>query len=306
MPRDIRAHLRYQQAQHVLRKVMGTHRASLVFILALLIAVSVAAAGIRELLQQACGLPGGSAWIADVLPLAVLLVVLYFLARRGPSQQRPKIHEYNQPAQARAIILFLSPVPKAPHPVHDVLDGKATGRLTDRAWLATWDRAAWRMPLEAIAYHAATGPDDRPGALEHVVVIGSSDRIPGDGSGTVGQFGKFRDLVEKLRAADPQSSAFKVVDLHSLICHQRMTVVKDYQTGVDFERPQELEEAVYHAYRALNALGIDDDQILVDVTGGQKPASIAGAVVALAAERRIQYISTHDYRVRAYDVTIEG
>ncbi len=304
MARDVRSHLRYQLAQHVLRRALGTYRGSLLVILALLLSVSIAAGGIQSLLQQLSAGSGVPSWIIELLPLTALLAVLYLLARRGPSQPRPVIHEHTRPAQTRVLILFLSPAPKEPHAVYDIRDGKKTVSLTDREFLNSLT-GSWRMPLEAITYHAAAEADGVPGVLERVVVIPSSDRVPGDGTGTVGQVKLFRDLISKLREADPRASEFTVVDLHQQIHQQRVTVVKDYKTGVAFERPQELEEALYHAYCALNEQGFADEDVLVDVTGGKKPPSIAGAVVALAPGRRIQYVSTDDYRVRVYDITLD-
>lgn len=304
MARNLRSHLRYQMAQHVLRRALGTYRGSLLVILALVLSVSIAAGGIQSLLQQLSVHSGVPSWIIELLPLTILLAVLYLMARRGPSQQRPVIHERTRPAQARVLILFLSPPPKKPHVIYDICDETRTAALTDREFLNSVS-GSWRMPLEAIAYHAAAAGDGVPGVLERVVVIPSSDRVPGDGTGTVGQMDLFRDLVSKLRDADPRASKFTVVDLHQQIHQQRVTVVKDYKTGVDFERPQELEESLYCAYCALNEKGFLDEQVLVDVTGGQKPPSIAGAVGALAPGRRIQYVSTNDYRVRVYDIGLD-
>lgn len=190
--------------------------------------------------------------------------------------------------------------------VFEILGEERSDLLTDDGFRAGLARVSWRMPLQAIAHHARGRTDGTPGALQRVVVIGSSDRQPGDGTGTVHHFKKFRDLVGKLRQDDPNASEFSISDLHGLIRKYRVRVVKDYSNGVDFEKPSELEEAVYHAFLALNQSGIPDEDILVDVTGGQKPLSIAGAVVALAKQRRIQYISTHDYRVRVYDVEFES
>jgi hypothetical protein len=43
---------------------------------------------------------------------------------------------------------------------------------------------------------------------------------------------------------------------------------------------------------------------MIDITGGQKPPSVAGSAVALEKEgRRIQYVSTRDFKIRSYDIT---
>uniref|UniRef100_A0A7V4TZV3 Uncharacterized protein n=1 Tax=Candidatus Caldatribacterium saccharofermentans TaxID=1454753 RepID=A0A7V4TZV3_9BACT len=52
---------------------------------------------------------------------------------------------------------------------------------------------------------------------------------------------------------------------------------------------------------------IHEKDIVIDVTGGQKTASIAGAMVTLNTRVTFQYVSTTDPRkVRAYDVTLES
>ncbi len=42
--------------------------------------------------------------------------------------------------------------------------------------------------------------------------------------------------------------------------------------------------------------------MIIDVTGGQKPTSIAGALMTLYYDREFQYVSTQNYKVKSYDV----
>jgi len=62
-------------------------------------------------------------------------------------------------------------------------------------------------------------------------------------------------------------------------------------------------KTVEFAYDVLSSLKIPNYDVLVDITGGQKVPTVAGAAVALADGRHFQYVSTHDYQVRTYDVT---
>ena len=46
-----------------------------------------------------------------------------------------------------------------------------------------------------------------------------------------------------------------------------------------------------------------EDDIVFDVTGGQKVIAIAGAMFAIPNDRHLQYVSTNDYSVKHYDLT---
>ena len=46
--------------------------------------------------------------------------------------------------------------------------------------------------------------------------------------------------------------------------------------------------------------------MIVDITGGQKVTTVAGAVISIIEGRRFQYVSTHDYKVRTYDIAYEN
>ena len=48
--------------------------------------------------------------------------------------------------------------------------------------------------------------------------------------------------------------------------------------------------------------GFKEDDIVFDVTGGQKVIAIAGAMFAIPNDRHLQYVSTNDYSVRHYDL----
>lgn len=56
-------------------------------------------------------------------------------------------------------------------------------------------------------------------------------------------------------------------------------------------------------YDQLKQEGFTEDDIVFDVTGGQKAVSIAGAMFAIPNDRHSQYVSTSDYTVKHYDLT---
>ncbi len=52
---------------------------------------------------------------------------------------------------------------------------------------------------------------------------------------------------------------------------------------------------------------MDEEDIIIDVTGGQKTTSIAGAVITLNSQVSFQYVQTNEpYKIMAYDVMIHS
>ena len=68
----------------------------------------------------------------------------------------------------------------------------------------------------------------------------------------------------------------------------------------DFEKAKDVYEFLENTYEELKRDGFKEDDIVFDVTGGQKAVSIA---FAIPNDRHLQYVSTSDYTVRHYDLT---
>jgi hypothetical protein len=207
----------------------------------------------------------------------------------------------------RALIVFLSPPKRDIDLVREIVESKwDDANLADAEFRRKFCDS-WRIPLEAIAYHAEARSGAAAGRLREVIVIPSADRAGAAGvtSGTYHDLPLFCQLLETLRNSTPMMSPFSVRGLKDLLdtCGVQLLPARDYSAGVDFESALAMVNALTDAYDALTRLDFPDKDILVDVTGGQKVPTVAGAVVALAEGRRFQYVSTHDYLVRTYDVT---
>ena len=107
-----------------------------------------------------------------------------------------------------------------------------------------------------------------------------------------------------------EKSSYKYIDDVEKLIKQYVkdiTVLKA-KKAVDFEDLEKLIEIISKAIRELKEkYGLEDRDIIVDVTGGQKTTSIAGAVVTFNSNITFQYVQTgkkHD--VLAYDVDIES
>ena len=71
----------------------------------------------------------------------------------------------------------------------------------------------------------------------------------------------------------------------------------------NFEDAKSVYKFLESVYSQLKQEGFIEDDIVFDVTGGQKAISIAGAMFAIPNDRHLQYVSTSDYTVKHYDLT---
>jgi hypothetical protein len=135
-------------------------------------------------------------------------------------------------------------------------------------------RWPWQQMLRGLRVHAAK--------LEHVYLIGSSDTSSMDGS--------FRSINHAER----------------LINHYcPKVVVHKHPTPVHFEDFNALMKNIGVALEKLIQAGFNEQDIVIDITGGQKTTSIAGAVVTFNSQVTFQYVQTDDpYDVLIYDVVV--
>ncbi len=194
-----------------------------------------------------------------------LLLVLFFWGGRKAELISPVVRQ--GPAKpARVLIWFLSPP-----------GGPGLERETDPNAMRSW-----RMAHEAISHH------HQRGRLERVVVIPSADA----GSKRNGTF-RFIDDFRHTMAVSTGIPADWV------------RLAPGCQYGVDFESAEELSEVLENTLEELAAEGYSSEDVVIDVTGGQKPPAVIGGIFGLGDGRRIEYVSTGDYDVLEYDITLE-
>jgi hypothetical protein len=81
------------------------------------------------------------------------------------------------------------------------------------------------------------------------------------------------------------------------------TEVIPAQAAIDFTNFNELTEGIAAIVREEKRRGVAEDDIVIDVTGGFKTASIAGAMVTLSGRVKFQYVETGKYgRIYLYQV----
>ena len=224
--------------------------------------------------------------VDDWLPLYRVIAVtafvggflyLYRLARAARALYRPSVESTTEPRKVRGLILYLSNLNARDE---DGLREKMADLVDIQGFRHQFERLNWRMPLEAIDYHLPR--------LSDVILICSA----GDG-GSARQTALFKELAARIF---PQA-ALRLAELGEL--------EPEYLNGVSFDDVDRVADATDDAYALLTKKGLTDGEILIDITGGYKTNAIAGTAVALAAGRRIQYVSTETYRVFVYDVTYE-
>ncbi len=71
---------------------------------------------------------------------------------------------------------------------------------------------------------------------------------------------------------------------------------------VDFENLENTIEAIDRAYSYLNSKGLKNNEIIIDITGGQKIQSTAGGFYASSYDRYFCYLSTNTKELLIFDV----
>ncbi len=218
-----------------------------------------------------------------------VLAVLGLLAQGARRLYRPRVASEPAPAAVHGLILFLSNLRAADAEAIKAALGdiRGIGDFRDR-----FGGLNWRMPLEAIAYHLSR--------LQHVLVICSRTERRSTGPDVPGsseQLRLFRELVQRTFPG----AAFALRDSAQLDTR--------YTGGLDFEDVDAVSQVTDDAYADLVRRGLPNAEILIDVTGGQKPNAVAATAVALAEGRRIQYVACErgggECRVKVYDVTYD-
>jgi hypothetical protein len=88
--------------------------------------------------------------------------------------------------------------------------------------------------------------------------------------------------------------------------------IEIYENPIEFEDFENLLESINDCIENLRKKGIKDKDILIDITGGQKTASVVGAIATLGARVTFQYVETTPdpltgkYRIWAYDVAVQS
>ncbi len=206
-----------------------------------------------------------------LVSLAIFVIFAWQLSRLGGDDNKVQVQK-TSPKKVRALGVFLSTLGRTTEIVEkEILDlQKALEVLPDTSVIrAALSGKNWEMPLKAIEYHQ--------GQLEALYVFTSKGN-PGS-SETMA-------LFEKIVNAFYPNLKIREVEAD----------------GIEFEDVEEVFNQVESFYDLAKNDGFPEQEIIVDVTGGQKPNSIAASIATLITGRKFQYISTVTKEVHAYDV----
>ena len=216
------------------------------------------------------------AWFT-LLVFPSTLFAISIWARKISDDLYLHISQDDNPPKMQAMIVFLSPVGRDEEWLERNVTNIDWGCMTEKSYRERF-QGSWRMTIEAIAYYM-----DR---LRMVIVIPSEDsRVREDGS--FRNVDLFKETVNKLL---PVGCSINI----------------DVREPVDYEDADVLVVRLQKVYADLYQEGFNDRDMIVDITGGQKVTTVAGAVISIIEGRRFQYVSTHDYKVRTYDIAYEN
>jgi hypothetical protein len=150
----------------------------------------------------------------------------------------------------------------------------------------------WEMPLCAIFHHL--------GKLETVTLVCSSESMK--------QVSLFLRICMNYEDLKP-IMFFALGNGKDNVEYLQVTSPEDTGAlkGFNFESFDELSDAMGVLRMKFKEEGRSESQIMIDITGGQKPTSIVGAAMTINRRIKAQYIQTnYPWRVLSYDVVMRS
>lgn len=264
-------HLQSENVKRLVRNFLGTEHFSWIALgLAVLFFIMAGwiPDGITNILLPGGDVTQGLCQIFVALSIFSLLGLALSRKIEGPQNIRVEVRV---PEAAKVLEIFLSPIGRNPGRERDIL-----GRLAKDETVAPEELngTSWEMPLIAIKHHLPR--------LELLVVVTSQ----GEG-GSAQLFHAFKTLVARYC---PEAS-FAIEELTA--------------PELNFEDLAGVHSLLDTWYGKVSSLGRHKNHdIITDLTGGQKPASIAAALATLVEGRKFQYVSTTDKKVQSFDLVV--
>lgn len=216
----------------------------------------------------------------------IILTVFVFLIIRI-NKKRSKIEVKSEsPKSVKVLVVFLSnlgritveekkKIDEIKNIIKSNADDKYINKLKDLIFKSTWG-----MPLHAIEYHNRT--------LEKVYVMTSKDK-------------ENEKTNEFIKGSYREFSDFK--EIFELFYKKEDFIEEFIKGGTDFENIKIVFDITNKIFEYLFKNGYGKDDFIIDITGGQKPNSIAAAIATLTMESKFQYISTNPpHNVLSHDI----
>ena len=177
----------------------------------------------------------------------------------------------------------------------------------------------WQMSLTSIIKNIKQNNDKK--GLEQLWLIGSKDMDYGDPKNPKdGSAKQLKDLVKILffffkdkfdiYVYDMQNNTPIKLDLKNVDKSLNDDIIK--QIGLDFDNFDQIYKnfkKIIHTIKKISKKSgeeIEERRIAIDITGGQKPISVAGAIATLRFKTRIVYVNTNNLpAMKEIDAKIE-
>jgi hypothetical protein len=233
--------------------------------------------------------------------IPAFIASVYLLYRQRKKLLPPRTRYFrNEEAERRGhLVLFLSSIRKelvdnGGIPDWLELSGEIESDIAGierlKAGKPNWP---WEMPIRAIRHHLEA-------PLKTVTLLCSNESIRQAGLflGVCARYESFGGIEFNLLAGRNGQVVYLPRVSPELDCSAG---------GFDFESFDELTRAVWFLLKEFKDRGYPDHEIMIDITGGQKPTSIVGAAVTFNRAVKAQYVQTNrPWKVLSYDVIHES
>ncbi|MBD1389274.1 hypothetical protein IC617_07545 [Neiella sp. HB171785] len=166
--------------------------------------------------------------------------------------------------------------------------------------MARFFQCSWEMPLRSIGFHL----DQENSQLRRITFIASEGH---DGSRRKFElFYKFLSGYLQLQNLAGNVELY-LVDKTSgekqpiQVKNCRLTSADGSYHGIDFGSYNEVSHILNEFLRLDDVRHIGHHNTVIDVTGGSKPVSVAGALAATVMDIKNQYVDTNGKEIKAYD-----
>ncbi|MBI5604006.1 MAG: hypothetical protein HY879_11680 [Deltaproteobacteria bacterium] len=237
--------------------------------------------------------------------IVLFFIFAYFLYIKIP-RFRPQTRRLSneRPAEYRNhLILFLSKLPdvsiKDNTCIPDWLTPNIQYKMDEDIKAMEMGRWQWEMPLRAINHQ-------RRGNLKSIILVCSDNQEEPDGSLRKGSLAQVHHFVNLLRKYDE----LNCTEIFLLVKNKDGEFLK-YTPSIPMEENREyiglgfevFDELTSGLWWLIEKHGYQDGQIMIDITGGQKPTSVAGAALTFNRKIKAQYVQTESRKdVISYDV----
>jgi len=245
-----------------------------------------------------------SEWLIALSSLVLLVLLLAGLAtliKKQVNRLPLEVVMTDAPPPSRCLIALLSPAGK----LKSVADGLSTEALRDLNGLR--DFGPWAMLAHAVAHHAPR--------LERLILVASRDRSStmADGpsklsppSASCHDLELAREFFVRVAAAHQvrtTGEALRVESAYDLAPEEFKAPL-----GIDMEDVEETSSVLNALLQKLSKdkKPVAAGEVVLDITGGQKPATLAAALLALVKGRKFQYVSTESYKVFGYTIRVSS